>query len=170
MKPTSAKSTAEELQLLHALRLPHSLQHPNAMGSQVIFHGLSMEPILRDGDRVILEPVSWDEIEIGDIVTYRHQDKYPTRRVVARGGDSVSLWCDNWPDLRFRAGAQDILGRVAARIREGRELRRDQDEWKARTSAALGEHKRSLPQYLLRCWHRAVARHILRRDLPLLPR
>jgi signal peptidase I len=131
MNSETAKNVAQELQLLHAPR------------TDVMFHGLSMEPLLQEGDRVILEPVSFDEIQIGDIITYRYQDKYPTRRVVARKHGDLVLWCDNWPRLRFRAAAADVLGRVIARTRRGERLHHHSEQWQLQTGQSLRAYRRS---------------------------
>ena len=101
------------------------------------FHGMSMHPFLVEGDEVVVEPVRWPDIRIGDIVTYRFEDKFPTRRVVSKNADRVRLWCENWPDRRFGASRSDVLGRAIARKREGRWVTRDHPEWRAARRAAL---------------------------------
>jgi hypothetical protein len=101
------------------------------------FHGMSMHPFLVEGDEVVVEPVRWLDIRIGDIVTYRFEDKFPTRRVVAKTVDRVRLWCENWPDRRFGAWRPDVLGRAVARKRDGRWITRHHPEWRAARRAAL---------------------------------
>jgi hypothetical protein len=103
----------------------------------VRFHGDSMRPFLEDGDRVIVEPVPWGEIRLGDLVTYRFEDKFPTRRVVHKGRRSLLAWCDNWPDLRFRVGREQVLGRAIARERAGARLQRGDGAWAAATERAF---------------------------------
>lgn len=105
--------------------------------TEVVFHGESMWPLLHEGDRVILEPVTPAEIRLGDIVTYRYLDRYPTRRVVRVRPDRLTLWCDNWPTRRYSAAPGDVLARVLARDRDGERLGVDDPGWrKQRTRAA----------------------------------
>jgi len=101
------------------------------------FHGMSMDPFLVEGDEVVVEPVRWPDIRIGDIVTYRFEDKFPTRRVVSKTADRVRLWCENWPHRRFGASRSDVLGRAVARKRDGRWITRHHHEWRAARRAAL---------------------------------
>jgi hypothetical protein len=124
MKEPSAKRVAQELQLLQSRRM------------DVRFHGDSMLPLLRDGDRVIVEAVDWHDIGPSDLITYSFEDKFPTRRVARRGWTSLLLWCDNWPDLRFRVRRAQVLGRAVARERSGARLHRSDDEWSAATERA----------------------------------
>jgi hypothetical protein len=94
------------------------------------FHGESMRPFLVEGDEVIVEPVEWRRIRLGDIITYRYLDRFPTRRVVRKTSQGLTLWCDNWPWKRFSAVREDVLGRAVARRRDGTWLRSHQREWK----------------------------------------
>ena len=101
------------------------------------FHGESMRPLLVEGDEVVVEPIAWDRIRIGDIITYRYLDRFPTRRVVRKHPDHLDLWCDNWPTRRFSAQRADVLGLATARCREGSWLRARDPEWKRARTAAL---------------------------------
>ncbi|HVT40171.1 MAG TPA: S24/S26 family peptidase [Gemmatimonadaceae bacterium] len=102
------------------------------------FHGESMRPFLVEGDEVVVEPVEWSCIRPGDVITYRHLDRFPTRRVVRVAEDSLVLWCENWPDRTFRAAREDILGRAVARRRAGAWLAASDLRWRlARASARL---------------------------------
>ncbi|HEY1372594.1 MAG TPA: S24/S26 family peptidase [Candidatus Binatia bacterium] len=112
------------------------VQH-SALNRTLYFHGESMLPFLREGDEIVVEPVAWAEIRIGDIITYRFDDKYPTRRVVRRLSESLELWCDNWPDRRFRAEQSAVVGRVVARRRDGRWIGRDEAAWRRNGRRAL---------------------------------
>ena len=106
------------------------------------FHGTSMDPFHRDGDEVVVAPLSWQEIRIGDIVTYRFDDKFPTRRVVWKTAERVQLWCENWPERRFAASRDDVLGRAVARKRNGQWITRRDPEWRAARRAALLRYAR----------------------------
>lgn len=133
MNPADAHRAAQELQLLSGGTM------------DVMFHGLSMDPLLFEGDSVIVEPVDIGDVRIGDVVTYRHHDKYPTRRVVGCGDDHFVLWCDAWPQLRFRAHHDAVLGRVVARVRNGHELSATAPEWIGRRERALRSYRRARP-------------------------
>jgi len=87
----------------------------------VYFHGYSMKPFLIEGDELTVEPVRWSRIRIGDIVTYRNGDKFPTYRVVRKAGNNLVLGPDNWPK-RFKVRREDILGKVTQRHRKGEHL------------------------------------------------
>ena len=130
MKEDAVKRVAQGLQLLRSGRM------------DVRFHGESMFPFLRDGDRVIVEAVDWDDIRAGDLIAYRFEDKFPTRRVVRKGRGSLLLWCDNWPDLRFRIARAQVLGRVVARERDGERLHQSDAEWSAATDRGFATFRR----------------------------
>jgi hypothetical protein len=133
MNRDDARRAARELQLLSGGTM------------DVMFHGLSMDPLLFEGDSVIVQPVDIGDVRIGDVLTYRNDDKYPTRRVVWRGDDHFVLWCDAWPQRRFRADHDAVLGRVVARVRNGHELAATSPEWIGRRERALRSYRRALP-------------------------
>ncbi len=81
------------------------------------FHGESMRPFLVEGDEVVVDPIRWEDIRVGDVITYRYLDRFPTRRVMRKRGQSLLLWCDNWPERTFEANREDLLGRAVARRR-----------------------------------------------------
>jgi hypothetical protein len=126
MDRARALSQAERLQLL-----------ASAEQRTVHFHGESMRPFLQDGDGLVVRPVPWEDIRIGDIVTYRAADKLPARRVVWKGARRLLLWCENWPERYFRADRDDVLGRVVARERQGVWLDHRQPPWRRATRRAL---------------------------------
>lgn len=137
---------AQELQLLRSRQM------------EVRFHGLSMLPFLREGDRVVVEPVAWEDIRAGDLITYRDADKFPTRRVVGKGSGRLVLWCDNWPDLRYRVPRDQVLGRAAARERDGAWLGREDHEWHVATGRALAAFRAQRPRHALRQLRNVAAR------------
>jgi len=130
MNRADANQIARDLQLLYSART-----------RTVRFHGLSMHPFLRDGDRVTVEEVPWEEIRRGDIVTYRGDSRYPTRRVVRKQRDRVRLWCDNWPDLRFTATREEVLGRAVALERGASRLHVADPDWQRATRRALRAYR-----------------------------
>lgn len=146
MKGDRVRLLAQELQLLRSRQM------------DVRFHGLSMLPFLREGDRVVVEPVAWDDIRPGDLITYRDADRFPTRRVVSKRSSRLVLWCDNWPDLRYRVPRDQVLGRAAARERDGAWLGREDPEWQAATGRALAAFRARRPRHALRQLRNAAAR------------
>ena len=129
MNTSDALMAARELQLL------------NAQSTDVEFHGFSMEPLLTEGDRIVLEAVAFSDICLGDIITYLHENKYPTRRVVNIKQNRVTLWCDNWPNRRFSTEPDKILTRVVSRERNGEVLSNSDAEWLLLTNKALRTYK-----------------------------
>src|SRR5687768_14748632 len=111
MQSSRVLEIARDIQLLDSAHL-----------GPVYFHGETMHPFLCEGDLLIVEPVAWDDIRPGDIVTYRDQHKYPTRRVLSvnRRKNVLHIRCDNiphWDDLIVPR--EDVLGKVTARQRNG---------------------------------------------------
>ena len=107
----AARLTAKELQLRRSHLEP------------VAFHGYLMLPLLCEGDEVEVEPVSWDAIRIGDVVTYRDAEKFPTRRVMERRDDAralVIMGDSVRPRRTWLVPADDVLARVVRRGRGGR--------------------------------------------------
>lgn len=130
------------------------------------FHGESMRPFLVEGDEVVVEPVEWDRIRPGDVITYRYLDRFPTRRVLRKTPEGLLLWCENWPDRTFRATREEILGRAVARRRGDNWLAATDLAWRlARASARLRwewRHARrvALPEILQRA--RRAPKKVLR--------
>lgn len=127
------------------------------------WHGRSMEPFLREGDGIRLEPVAWDDIAVGDIITYRLEDKFPTRRVVKKRPHKLILAADHWPGRIFRVWPEDVVGRVAARSRAGRQIDRHSPEWRlaaqrvrlrnlARTAVHRSRRRASAARRQLAAW------------------
>jgi hypothetical protein len=79
----------------------------------------------------------------GDVVTYRLASKFPTRRVVGKHDHELLLWCDNWPYHRWRVARRDVIGRAAARERDGVLLERTGVEWRKATRRALAKFRRN---------------------------
>jgi len=121
-----AKLLAQKIQVKHSHRL-----------NPLLFHGYTMDPMLQEGDQVIVEPLNWEDIQIGDIVTYCHLDCFPSRRVVKKHRNHLMLWCDNWHYKRFVVTPERILGRVVSRRRGGTVLHREDSEWDLLKEQAL---------------------------------
>ncbi|NKB78052.1 MAG: hypothetical protein GKR96_13710 [Gammaproteobacteria bacterium] len=129
MNAADALAAARELQLLHA---------PT---TSVMFHGFSMEPLLKEGDQIVLEKIDFKNIRIGDIITYLYRDKYPTRRVVSKKRNELGLWCDNWPERQFSTQADKVLAKVVSRERDGAILSHSDPGWKRLTNQALRHYR-----------------------------
>jgi hypothetical protein len=145
--------------------LAKNLQLLNSSATRTLyFHGKSMLPFLQEGDGLVVQPVNWKDIRIGDIITYRFADKFPTRRVVRKLDETLVLWCENWPMRRFRAPRQDVLGRVAARERNGSWLKPRDAAWRRATRRALVQfYTRVLLNKAARAWSKAGRKSRARR-------
>ena len=113
------------------------------------FHGESMLPFLREADLVIVRPIAWDELERGDVVTYRNGDKFPTRRVFEKLAESLSMRCDNWKKFTDQVGPGDVLGRAEARYRDGRWISISSPEWQR-------ARRQSIRRAAIRAWRKAL--------------
>jgi hypothetical protein len=133
MNAAEARAVARELQLHTSDRL-----------DSIRFHGLSLHPFLQENDRVIVEPVAWHDLARGDLITYRLDDKYPTRRAILKSGSRLYLWCENWPSRIFKTTRDEILGRAIARERDGVRIDAQSGEWQSVRRAALARFPRSL--------------------------
>ena len=126
------------------------------------FHGESMRPFLGEGDEVVVRPVAFEDIRLGDVVTYRFGEKFPTRRLMRRTPDRLVMWCENWPHRYFETRREDILGLAVARKRDGEWVTHRDHEWQAARRAALLKYWRlvGVPRMLGQL--RAVAGRFLR--------
>jgi hypothetical protein len=100
------------------------------------FHGLTMRPHLVEGDEVETEPITASEVRLGDVVTYRFEDKFPTRRVLAADDDArvFTIMGDSIPGFReYRVSYDDVLARVIRRRRDGRWLAVTDGPWRIQT-------------------------------------
>jgi hypothetical protein len=89
----------------------------------VYFHGYLMLPLLREGDEVVVEPVIASDLRVGDVVTYRDADKFPTRRIMAihEHGPSLVIMGDSVrPRRTWLVPTDEVLGRVVRRGRDGK--------------------------------------------------
>lgn len=100
------------------------------------FHGLTMQPHLYEGDEVETEPVTAADVRLGDVVTYRFEDKFPTRRVIEIDPDARTLVImgDSIPGFReYVVDFDDVLARVVRRRRHGRWLTATSPRWRLQT-------------------------------------
>ncbi len=124
---TKARLVGKELQLEHS-----------SEQQALYFHGLSMLPFLQEGDLVVVKPIAWDDIKRGDIITYRNDDKFPTRRVLFKQAAQLSVRCDGWPRYADNVAVEDVLGRAEARCRNGRWITPSNFEWQLAKLRAVG--------------------------------
>ena len=132
-KADQVRIAVQELRLVRSARM-----------GPVYFHGETMRPFLGEGDLVIVEPVAWEDIRLGDVLTYRFEDKFPTRRVVAidREGQTVILHGDSIPGRPdYTVKREDVLGRAVARERNGVRVDRHSREWRWATRRVLAAHR-----------------------------
>jgi hypothetical protein len=126
MSDIGRDAALKELQVVRSYRL-----------GPVSFHGNSMRPFIEDGDELVVAPIPWESIRVGDIVTYRLEAMFPTCRVVARSADELLLRADNWPRSRYRIRREDVLGRVVSRRRAGRALHHSDWRWRLTSARVL---------------------------------
>ena len=126
------------------------------------FHGESMRPFLGEGDEVVVVAVAFENIRLGDVVTYRLGEKFPTRRLMRRTPDRLQMWCENWPDRYFETRRESILGVAIARKREGKWITQRDPEWRAARRSALLKYWRVVSVPRIGRQTRAVAGRFLR--------
>ena len=107
--------------------LRQSLQQGQAPQLEVTSN--SMAPLLRQGDKVIIEAVTPEQLTRGDVITLVSQKaittqlfwgidpSQATRRLLTRG-DRPLIFDEPWP-------LEAIIGRMVARCRQGKELSLD---------------------------------------------
>lgn len=113
------------------IQLAHSRRH------LAYFHGLTMRPLLQEGDEVETEPITWAQVRVGDVVTYRFEDKFPTRRVMVidRPRRQFVIMGDSIPGRRqYLVAFDDVIARVRRRRRAGEWLEATSLSWRARTA------------------------------------
>ena len=83
--------------------------------SRVPASGLSMRPLLPDHAWLVVEHVGAEDVVVGDVVVYRHEDRLITHRIIGRvsggGGDLYEHGDAGGPVRRIPSEA--LLGRVA---------------------------------------------------------
>lgn len=81
-----------------------------------------MLPYLREGDRVWLKKVHWDQISLGDLVAFEQNHIVFTHRVIRKSPDQLWTKGDNnfFPDLPIRP--QEVLGKIVAIERDGKTM------------------------------------------------
>lgn len=127
--PQSIRALAKEIQLEHSATL-----------GPVEYHSHMMHPFIHDKDLLVIEPVTFEQVRPGDIVSYRDKEKFPTWRVLRKESDRLILRPDNYWEL-YVALANDVLGRVVERRRGGQQLTADHWRWRTYARWVLLRHK-----------------------------
>ncbi len=125
-KPQKESRQAELVELLAEL-----LRRGEAIELQA--RGGSMYPMIRDGDRLRIEPVQADQLRRGDVIAYRRGGRLLVHRYLGRWPDSRALRArgDSHARVEPPLDPSAVLGRVSAIGRHGRKLRLDHGAWRA---------------------------------------
>jgi len=97
--------------------------------------GGSMRPVIRHGDALTIQPVNPGEIEVGEVVFYRHANgrvlvHRVTKRVEQGGVTRFLIQGDAFDQPDGLAQAEQILGKVV-RVEQGDAPGRSQSTWLA---------------------------------------
>jgi len=129
LPPNTVRVLAKELQL----------EKSSALGP-VEYHSHMMHPFIHDKDLLVAEPITFEQVREGDIITYREKDKFPTWRVVRKESDRLILRPDNYWGL-YVAAPGDVLSRIVERRRGDQRLTAEQWPWRIYASWVLIRHK-----------------------------
>jgi signal peptidase I len=112
-------------------------------GKRVRFRapGRSMYPTIRENEAITVEPVTPQDVKVGDIILYRLRDSVVAHRVMrieTGKGDTVRfiLREDTWGTLDAPVETRQILGKVVSVERAGRNI----DPYSTRAKARLLVH------------------------------
>ena len=91
-----------------------------------------MSPIIRDGDRLRIEPVQAGQLRQGDIIAYRRGGRLFVHRYLGRWPDSGALRTRGDSHMRVEPplDPSEVLGRVTAVGRFGKKVRLEQVPWR----------------------------------------
>jgi len=80
------------------------------------FYGSSMSPFLKEGCRVVVEPVCDEPIRIGDIVCFRSEERLVAHRVISSHRSNGCQYFLTKGDHCLRADAPLTRGEIAGRV------------------------------------------------------
>ena len=105
--------TAATFALLFAICLGFAAIRVLGLGTYIVTGG-SMEPNIHKGALVLVEPVSPDEVQIGDVITFQQYDQTTTHRVIAITKTAQGLTFKTKGDANVVADPEDksFLGAV----------------------------------------------------------
>jgi hypothetical protein len=101
------------------------------------FHGRSMLPLFREGDRLLVRSLNWNALRVGDVIIFRQDLKYPTRRVVRLYNGAALVVGDNWITQRQLIQSDQIVSVVYGRSRDGHALSSEQVRWRIYKTVCL---------------------------------
>lgn len=110
-----------------------------AAGLQVSLplRGISMKPLLREGDVLVLSPLHGQEATVGDVVLFRYGHRHILHRIVGIDDGGYTLQGDNAYTTESAARA-DLLARlVEVRRPDGRRVATDSAAWRCLSRCAL---------------------------------
>ena len=86
--------------------------------------GFSMYPFVRTGDKLFIQPVKMDELNIGDIVFYRRAQNFFIAHRLIKKIDQMTMLTkgDNRSDYDEPVSADIVLGRVVSINRNGKTI------------------------------------------------
>lgn len=84
--------------------------------------GHSMMPILKNGDIVSVEKISYPKINVDDIVCFRQKNRFVTHRVVYKTNRYIIAKGDNNPFSDTKVKPEKIIGRVNFIKRNGEDI------------------------------------------------
>lgn len=98
------------------------LERGNLMN--MVVHGLSMYPFIRDGDRVIVKPFGDQLPQIGDIVAFQRpeNDQLIMHRVIEKEGDRYTIKGDNVFTSDGSISRSKLIGQIISVTRTGRQV------------------------------------------------
>jgi hypothetical protein len=108
------------------------------------FHGYLMLPLLTEGDEVEVELISGADIKVGDVVTYRDADRFPTRRVmeIRRGERIVVIMGDSIRPRRvWLVDVDDVIARLVRRRRDGTWMTTRHWRWRLQRSRRVWRYR-----------------------------
>ncbi len=88
----------------------------------IAVNGRSMEPLLRPGDLIAIEPAQLPSLKPGAIVVVQDGAGLLTHRLIRAEGATLLLWGDGLPGPDPPLAAAGLVGVAIARERSGRRL------------------------------------------------
>jgi len=109
-----------------------SLRRPEAPNEWIVVRGSSMEPLLVDGDRILVTATHDRAPSVGEIVVYRQGPDLVAHRVVAARGQQLVTKGDAATRCDAPIGLASVLARVVETRRSGRRGLRWRLGWRLR--------------------------------------
>lgn len=90
----------------------------------------SMYPMLRPGDKVVVQEIQPEALRTGDLVVIRKQDEFITHRLVGRVSNSYITKGDGWRHLDPPVLEDSILGAVVIIKRKDKDISLQTKYWR----------------------------------------